>query len=71
MQSFYFIGHRGAAGEKFENSMKELIHGVNPDVPLENIIVDCDIPKKNIVFQTGGLETFDAYKLESYIKIKN
>lgn len=32
MQSFYFIGHRGAAGEKFENSMSGFKYALSLDI---------------------------------------
>jgi len=32
MQSFYFIGHRGAAGDKFENSMSGFEHALSQDI---------------------------------------
>ena len=32
MQPFYFIGHRGAAGEKFENSMSGFEYALSLDI---------------------------------------
>ena len=55
MQSFYFIGHRGAAGEKFENSMSGFEYALSLDI---------DAIELDVQIHRGELWVFHDHDLE-------
>jgi len=77
MRSFYFIGHRGAAGEKFENSMSAFEYALSLDIDAIELDIQLHrgelwvIHDHDLERLTGAMGRFDKLDDPAALRLQN